>query len=391
MNPTLSIPLRNKRSINSFITLLIVTLLLAVLANILPYNPYSLGMTGAEVNYEVAKVLKVESERIHDSKYQKGLMVGSQELQVKILSGSHRGERVSADNRLTPYNSVVGKEGRYLIVVVDEITSGRHAGRFDVRVYNYFRMPVIIIMASLFFTCLILVGRRKGIMSGLGLIYTFICVFTIFMPLVLRGYSPILSSIILVSIVSATSLIMLNGLSKKSLCCILGTISGVILSGIILMFFSQLMHISGFNTEESETLMIFSHSTGLKVRDLLYSGILIASLGAIMDIAMSVVSSVNEIQQHQPDAGSMLLFRAGMNVGKDVIGTMSNTLILAFTGTSLNFLIILSSYSVQSNQYMNMNRTAIEITQALSGSLALVLTVPITALFASRLLKNNYS
>ncbi|MDC7124827.1 MAG: YibE/F family protein, partial [Spirochaetales bacterium] len=159
-----------------------------------------------------------------------------------------------------------------------------------------------------------------------------------------------------------------------------------ILSGFILMLFSKLMHISGYNTDEAESLLLIGQTTGLRVRDLLYSGILIASLGAIMDIAMSVVSSMNELKLHKPESSAMVLFKAGMNVGKDVIGTMSNTLILAFTGTSINLLIVLSSYSVQYNQFMNMNRTAIEITQALAGSLALVLTVPITALLASHLL-----
>lgn len=367
----------------------ILTVLIIWAVNSLPYNRFSRGMSGAEVRYEIARILDVEKESLKESDLQEGMLVGSQTLTVKLMTGRHRGETVSASNRLSPYNSVVGRQGQYLVVIVDEITAGKRSGEFRVRVYNYFRMPFIYLIGLLFFASLVLIGRKKGLMSGIGLIYTFICVFTIFLPLVLRGYSPVFSSILLVVIVTAVSMLLLNGIGRKSLCCILGTVSGVVLSGLILVLFGRIMHISGLSTEEAETLLLIGQSTGLKVADLLYAGILIASLGAIMDISMSIVSSMNEIKIHKPETGSLELFRAGMNVGKDVIGTMSNTLILAFTGTSLNFLIIVSSYSVQFNNFINMNRTAIEITQALSGSLALVLTVPITALLTSRMLAGS--
>ena len=351
--------------------------------NTLPHNPFSRGMKKVSVDYEIARVINVQSESLKGSLHYKDIMTGSQKLLVKILTGSHRGEKLTARNHLSTYNSVVGKPGRYLIVIVDELDSGK----FQVRVYNYFRAPVIYFILFLFFTLLVIVGRKKGLMSGLGLIYTFVCVFTVFMPLVLRGYSPVWAAVLLLVLVSTGALMLINGVTMKSLCCILGTISGVLMSSLILMVFGHIMHISGYSTDEAESLLLIGQTTGLKVKDLLYSGILIVSLGAIMDIAMSVVSSMSEVKLHRPDSSALVLFKAGMNVGKDVIGTMSNTLILVFTGTSLNMLIILSSYSVQYNQFMNMNRTAIEITQALSGSLALVLTVPLTALISSRLLK----
>jgi uncharacterized membrane protein len=369
--------------------ILTITTLLIITANTLPHTPFSTGMSGAVINYEIAHILKVEKERLKESEQQKNLQVGTQTLLVKLLTGSHKGETVTASNKLTPYNSVKGKTGRYLIVIVDELTTGKNKGKFKVRVFNFYRTPYIFLMGFLFFGSLVAVGRKKGLMSGVGLIYTFLCVLTIFLPLVLRGYSPVLAAILLVIIVSTVSLILLNGISRKSLCCIIGTVTGVVLSGLILMLFGTLMHISGFNTNDTEALILISQRTGLNVHDLLYAGILIASLGAIMDIAMSVVSSMNEINTHNPNATSSDLFKAGMNVGKDVIGTMSNTLILVFAGTSLNLLVILSSYSIQYNQLMNMNRTAIEITQALSGSLALVLTVPVTAFVTSRLLGNT--
>lgn len=372
---------RKKANLIAAAIIILGTLFFVVLANNLPYTPYSTGMTGASVNYEIARVVAVTDESLQDSGHQKGLMVGSQTLQVKILTGSHKGEMVAASNALSTYNSVVGKPGGHLIVNVDELDSGE----FQVRVYNYFRAPFIYLLALLFFASLILVGGKKGLMSGLGILYTFFCVFLVFLPLVLRGHSPVLASILLVVMVSAVALVLLNGVSKKSLCSILGTVCGVVLSGVILFLFSSATNLSGYSTEEAESLLQIGQTTGLKVRDLLYAGILIASLGAIMDTAMSIVSVMHEMYLNTPGMKMPSLIKAGMNVGKDMIGTMSNTLILAFAGTSLSFIILLASYSVQYNQFMNMNAITIEIAQALSGSLAIVLTVPVTAVITARM------
>lgn len=372
---------RKKANLIAAAIIILGTLFFVVLANNLPYTPYSTGMTGASVNYEIARVVAVTDESLQDSGHQKGLMVGSQTLQVKILTGSHKGETVAASNALSTYNSVVGKPGGHLIVNVDELDSGE----FQVRVYNYFRAPFIYLLALLFFASLILVGGKKGLMSGLGILYTFFCVFLVFLPLVLRGHSPVLASILLVVMVSAVALVLLNGVSKKSLCSILGTVCGVVLSGVILFLFSSATNLSGYSTEEAESLLQIGQTTGLKVRDLLYAGILIASLGAIMDTAMSIVSVMHEMYLNSPGMKMPSLIKAGMNVGKDMIGTMSNTLILAFAGTSLSFIILLASYSVQYNQFINMNAITIEIAQALSGSLAIVLTVPVTAVITARM------
>ncbi|NCB52765.1 MAG: YibE/F family protein [Clostridia bacterium] len=370
-----------KKDILAASAILLGTLLIILIINGLPYNRYTSGMTGAAVNYEIGKVVEVTSESLQDSEYQKGLMTGTQTLKVKLLGGKHRGETVTAENALSTYSSVVASVGKYLIVSVDELDSGE----FQTRVYNYYRAPFIYLIGFIFFLALVLVGGRKGLMSGFGLIYTFLCVFAVFLPLVLRGYSPIWSTILLVIMVASVSMIFLNGVCRKSLCAVLGTICGVILSGIILFLFGTMTHLSGYSTEEAENLLLIGQTTGLKVRDLLFSGILIASLGAVMDTSVSIVSAISEFHLNMPHMKTASLFKAGMNVGKDMIGTMSNTLILAFTGTSINLLILLFSYSVQYNQLLNMNTITIEIIQAMSGSMGIILTVPLTAFITAKL------
>lgn len=366
---------RTKRDLVVITSILLATIMIILGINGMPYNRYSTGMTGAVVNYEIGSVTTITSESLHESDYQKDIMTGSQTMQIKILTGKHKGEIVSASNALSIYNSVVMKAGKPVVVAFDELNSGE----FQVRVFNYFRAPFIILITLLFLASLIFVGGKKGLLTGFGLVYTFVCVFLIFLPLILRGYSPAFSAILLVLMVTSATMILLNGFTRKSLCAILGTISGVVLSGLILFVFGHFMHISGYSTNDAESLLLIGQTTGLKVKELLFSSILIASLGAIMDVAISIVSVIHEAHVNIPSMPASGLVRFGMNVGKDMIGSMSNTLILAFTGTSLSLIILLYSYSVQFNQFMNMNTITIEITQALSGSLGIVLTVPITA------------
>lgn len=357
----------------------IVTVLLTLMIRNLPYNEYSVDLTGVSVNYEIAKVTDVWTENLQESTLGDGLLVGSQTLQVEILTGEHRGQSVEASNALSTYNSVVMEEGKFVTVIYDELDSGQ----YQVRVYNYFRAGYIIFMALLFLGVLIFVGGKKGLMSSIGLAYTFYSVLFIFLPLVLRGYSPITAAIFLVVMVTSTTMVLLNGATLKSVCAIAGTVIGVVLSGGILFVFGKLMHVSGYSLDNAESLLLIGQTTGLQVQDLLFAGILIASLGAIMDVAISIVSAIHEFHVNLPKMKAGALAKSGINVGKDMIGTMSNTLILAFAGTSLSFLVLMYAYSIQTNQLLNMNTIAIEIVQALSGSLGIVLTVPITALITA--------
>lgn len=339
-------------------------------------------ISGATVTYETCRVLSVIRQSLKPSPYSANIPVGSQVLEIKMLSGTHKGQTLHASNYLSTDHSVVARKGSRLTVVVDELNSGK----FKIRVHNYHRAPYIYAFAALFLLTMVVVSGKKGIMSCLSLIYTFTCIVFLFLPLVMMGYSAVLSAIGLVILVISANMIFLNGVSKKTYCAIAGTACGVMLSGIILIIFSRMVHITGFNLKEVESLLFIRQKTGLRVEDLLFAGILIASMGAVMDTALSIVSAIYELQVNRPDLGAMNLFMAGMNVGKDMIGTMSNTLILAFAGAALSTVIILSFYSTQYNQFINSNFVALEIAQALSGSMAVVLTIPLTAAIAAKML-----
>ncbi len=356
-----------------------------IAVNRVEYTKYTRRFNKATVDYEKCRVLSVVDESLKKSTYSDKIPVGRQTLEVEMLTGKHKGETLTASNYLSTYNSVVTQKGQQLIVVVDELDTGQ----FKIRVHNYHRAPYIYFFVMMFLLTMVLVSGKKGLMSCLNLIYTFVCILFIFLPLIMRGYSPVWVAVGVVILVTSANMVFLNGISKKTFCAIAGTACGVILSGVILLIFSRLVHVSGFSLEEAESLLFIRQKTGMGVEHLLFAGILIASMGAVMDTAMSIVSAINELHANRPDLPAMDLFKAGMNVGKDMIGTMSNTLILAFVGAALSTILILNFYCVQYNQLINSNFMAIETAQALSGSMAVVLTIPLTAAVTSKILSRK--
>ena len=139
---------------------------------------------------------------------------------------------------------------------------------------------------------------------------------------------------------------------------------------------SVLLHIDGFSSSEAEGLILINEGTGLQIHDVLFAGVLISSLGAIMDVGMSIVSALYEVYLHNPTLTAKEIFQSGIEIGKDMIGTMTNTLILAFTGSALISLLVFISYQVQFNQLFNSNYLSIEIAQGLCGTFGIVLTIP---------------
>lgn len=354
-------------------------------------NPISTNNKNGKssVNYEKAEVLQVESETVTTNDKIGGVKYGSQKLKIEILTGEHKGTIKTIQNYLSESHNIYAKAGMKIIVDIE--TANPNA--YEVTVYSYYRAPIQLAFVIIFFAALCIIGGKKGFKSVLGLLFTFINIIFLFIPMLYRGYSPIYAAILIIILISCVSLLLLDGFSPKTLSAILGTILGVVIAAIIAIFVGDLAHLSGFNTTDSEALIMIAHSSSMQVKGLLLAAILVASLGAVMDLSMSIASSVQEIYISNPRLTIKELFNSGMNVGKDMMGTMANTLILAFTGASLNMLILIYSYNVSFNQLMNMDMVNIEILQGLTGSLAVILTVPIIAGISSilipKLLKKN--
>ena len=188
------------------------------------------------------------------------------------------------------------------------------------------------------------------------------------------------------AVCAAASLILLDGPSRKSLCAILGCVGGVAAAGLFAALVGTLTPMDGFNMSEAENLLLYGAEKGLSIRGLLVCGVLVAALGAVMDVAMSIASAAWELREHNDGLSRRELFRSGMNIGRDAMGTMANTLILAFAYSSFNLLILIQIYDIPFLQLANTDFLCIEMLQSVAGSMGILLTVPLVAAISAYLM-----
>ena len=310
-----------------------------------------------------------------------GLLDGYQDLAVRILDGEKAGAEPDIRNFLNYTTNIRLRAGDAFIARVDVAD----AAHFSVSVYSVDRAPPLLLLSVLFAAALCGIGGRRGLRSILGIAFTFASIVLFFVPMLYRGYSPIAAALVVAVATLCVSLALLGGLGMKTLSAALGSLAGVAASVLLSLAFQAWTRISGYTTAEADSLLAIAGRSGMKAGELLFAGMLIASLGAIMDVAISVASSVCEVRASNPLLARGDLFRSGMNVGRDIMGTMANTLILAFTGASLNTIILIYSLERSPYQILDSNAITIDLVQALTGSLAVILTVPAVAFIAAAL------
>ena len=256
----------------------------------------------------------------------------------------------------------------------------------NVSVYSKDRIVAVAAFVGIFLLLICVIGGKNGVKSVIGLVFTFVAIFMIYIPLIYRGFSPFWAAVIITIITTIVTMYLISGIAVKTLCAILGTVIGVLLAGLSAWLFGRVADIDGYNVSNIETLAYVGQITNIQIGGLLFSGILIASLGAVMDVAMSVSSAISEIHDKAPQLGCLELFKSGMNVGRDMMGTMSNTLILAFVGSAVSELVINYAYNLPFRQIINSYNIGIEIMQGVSGSIGVILTVPAVAVVTAWML-----
>ena len=243
----------------------------------------------------------------------------------------------------------------------------------------------VLAYVAVFLALICCIGGFNGIKSVIGLIFTFAMIIFMFLPMIYLGMSPFWAAVIMVVVTTIVTMYLIGGNDRKTISAILGTTLGVLISGLSAWIFGLAADIDGYNVSNIETLVYLGQNTQIKIGGLLFAGILIASLGAVMDVAMSVSSAIAEIHDKSKTLGMKELFISGMHVGKDMMGTMSNTLILAFAGGSISVLVLDYAYNLPLRQIINSYSIGIEIMQGIAGSIGVILTVPTTAFMAALL------
>lgn len=324
--------------------------------------------------FEKAKVVKV----LEDNLQENGTRVGEQKVRVHMLTGERKGQDLDITSSSGYLFGAACKPGMRVIVMQSVAGDSTVAS-----VYTQDREGVIYIFALIYLLALCLIGGKQGIKGCLGLIFTFFCVIFVYLPLVYLKFSPFWTAVFVCFITTLVTMYLIGGPTRKTCAATLGTLAGVVLAGISAWCFSKASGISGFNVSDIETLMTLWNTNRIQVGGLLFSGLLISCLGAVMDVAMSISSAIDEIYRQNASLTRKELFKAGLRVGRDMMGTDSNTLILAFAGSSVSTLLLDYSYDLPYQQIINSNNIGIAIMQGLAGSFGIVLSVPFTVLICT--------
>lgn len=300
---------------------------------------------------------------------------------VKILSGKDKGKLKKISHPIfknKAYNIILNK-GDNVVLYFDDNDNKYYIFERD-------RKTQLITLTVVFIGIIIAAAGFNGVRALISLIATILLLINLYIPLVIKGYSPILMAVVIAVISSIITVLAIGGRSKKSIIAILGTSIGVIAAGVLSMIFSKWMGLTGYIDVERVNFAYLLKNIDLK--QLVISGIIIGSLGAVMDIAVSIASTLTELVKANPNYTQKQLLAAGMNVGRDVIGTMINTLILAYAGGSLFLILILT---IQHQEFplvriLNGENIVVEILRSIAGSIGILLAVPITSLIGSIML-----
>jgi len=335
----------------------------------------------------IGKVLEVTQPKINKELLKHaGIVTEHQVVKVKVLEGQLANKEFIVPHELTDnpaYNIIVTPGQEVLLAVVPGSN-----GKLEVSIADYHRAPVLYALLAAFLIAFLAFGGKKGVKSLIGLVATVLLIGGILLPLSLQGYNPLITAVGICFLAGTTSILMIGGLSKKSLSAIIGTVGGVIIAGLSAQWVIDYAPLNGLSSEEAQILRgsVLVQQMPFYA-GLLAAGMLIGALGVIMDVAISIASSVAEVSKTDTKLTTKQLFESGMNVGRDIMGTMTNTLILAYAGSALPLLLLATQ--MPTIKLLNLDLFATEVASALSGSLGLTFTIPLTAFAAAKLMSEK--
>lgn len=335
-----------------------------------------------------ARVLSVETGQLVPDHYVANLYLGGQLIEIEILTGEHAGRRFYIENFLRRFFNLPVRENTEILV---SVTPGiEYLEEHHVTVFGPSRGLFLHVFVGLFILALVAVGRMKGFYAAVSLVFTCITVLFFMISFIVQGYNPVVFALITAILTSAFSIFMIADISLKSIAAIGGTWAGLIAAGLISLGAGRLAHVSGMHLPYAEQIIFHSPpNTFIQIPQLFFAGIIIAALGAVMDVSMSIASVVFEIKSESPKIQAKNLYKSGMRIGGDIMGTMSNTLILAFVGSSISTIVLIVLFGFPYLRVINLDLVAIEIIQGISASIGLILALPVTSFFSAVLATDN--
>ena len=326
--------------------------------------------------YETGRVLQVLTDSTQADPTSDGAYRGDQMLVVEVTSGRYKGETLQVYNYVGPLYGVPVKEGDSVALTISTYQNGDHTAT----VYEYNRAMPLAVVVALFLAAAIAVGGKTGLKSLIGLGVTLLCLFWVLLPALMKGAPTLLTVFLICALIAVVTLTILGGVEKKTVCAMAGTIAGTALALLFGVAAQALVRIDGLRVENVEALLQLRQTgTPIGLRGLLVGGVVISALGAVMDVTMGIASSLTEVCAADSQMSRRDLFRSGMNIGRDMVGTMTNTLILAFLGSSFVLILYLYSMNLSLHQLLSSAFLSIEVVSGISSSIGVILSIPITA------------
>ena len=295
--------------------------------------------------------------------------------EAQITNGVRRGQEVSATQYLSPFYLENEREvavGDRIILVFDDFNGSYYF-------VNHIRLNYITILSVIFFVLVILLGRQKGFNSIVALGFICLAIFMVFIPAILSGKNIYITTIIICCFSIVSTLFIVIGPNKKAVSAMLGCLGGVFLSGLLMLTMDAVLGLTGILDQETRSLLFLPTENPINLRAIVFAGVIIGAVGAIMDVAMSIASALWEIRDAGGASNFGGIFKSGINIGKDILGTMLNTLILAYIGSSLSLILLITVHTTSLLELFNMEMIIVELLRALVGSFGMFLTIPLTA------------
>lgn len=339
--------------------------------------------------YDVYNARVVKIDEINEETYDLGysVLVGKTvKFTALVLNGDIKGETISVKQEISPFFAIQPEEvseGDKILVSQSFNSSMTEIQMYDM--LDYVRIDTITTLILIFFAGLIWFGRKKGILTIISLTFTFLSIFIVFIPSILNGFNIYLWSILTCSFIIVMTICIINGINYKSLSAIVGCLSGIFTSGILVVVLSGVLRLSGMIDEQSVFLQMLNPENPIDLKAIIFASIIIGAVGAIMDVATSIVSALSEIKEQNPEITFKKLYKSGVNIGQDILGTMTNTLILAYIGSSLSLVLLMIANTGSTAYLVNTESIIIEVVQSIIGSFGILLTLPCTSIITSYL------
>lgn len=318
---------------------------------------------------------------------------------LTIIGSSRIGEQslvitlekpIEGQTEFTAHNMLTGTleydefyyPGDQILVAVQLGTDGQIT---YVKALSHYRMPYLVMLFSLFALALLAYAKKVGLHALLSFTGSIVIIWQLLIPGLLAGYSPLLITSITLAALSTLIIISVAGWTYKGKAALAGTMVGLMVTSALCMLCGEMLKLDGMSQPMAQSLL-FETGMHLNMLDVLYAAVLIGASGAAMDVAMEMAATMEELKITNPNMTQKELLRSGFRVGNAVIGTMTTTLLLAYSGGFLTLLMLFISREASLVQILNMKLVASEIARTLIGSLSLVIVAPLTAWISSQIL-----